>query len=155
MKLTKCCCCIDLRLGCMLIAIAGIITSCGFFGATNTGKTYYVLATGNGIGILGSICLLFGAYKSHKIAVALYLVAEAVQIVLNIVYGVWLFASVPTATSSDPFSDGSLSVGSLFGGMIIAAGVSVFLVVCVWVYFWLCAFSFFKKIGGEADVPKF
>ena len=90
MDLKKCCCCIDLRLGCKIIAILGFIADAAMLAAIGSaGYNKYVLIPGNVIGMLGCICLLYGAFTSHKTAVALYLIADAIKIVLLFVFGIW------------------------------------------------------------------
>ena len=134
MKLSKCCCCIELRLGCMIIAVLGFIASCAFFAAISPWDDRdYLVVPGNVLGILGNLCLLFGAYNSHKTAVALYLIAEGTQIACYFGFAIWMFT---------------------YGVVGLAFGVPILLYSCAWIYLWLCVFSFFQRIGGKVDVPK-
>lgn len=121
-----------------MIAISGIITNGGLCGVDNDGKVYYVMVTANAIGILGCISLLFGAYKSHKIAVLVYLITDAIQVILWITYAIWFLVVA------------SKGLGA-FGFLAVLPGVAALIFTVVWIYFWLCVFSFFKKINERPD----
>ena len=148
-KLNKCCCCIDLPLGCKIIAILGFIADACFFAAIGgAGYSQYVLIPGNVIGMLGCICLLYGAFTSHKTAVALYLIADATKTVLYFGFGIMIFVIGGQQNDST-----NILIGAGYG-IYIAIGVMIFLFACTWMYFWLVVFSFFKKIGGKVDKPR-
>ena len=107
MILNKCCCCIDLRLGCLIFAVIGIILNAAFFGTIeslclhpktilfqkNLGchPTFYVIALGSSIGILGNLCCLFGAIKSNKILVSIYLLAEGMRLGIYFAFAIQNF----------------------------------------------------------------
>ena len=155
MGLNKCCCCIDLRLGCKIIAILGFIADAGWFaGISGARVNQYVLIPANVIGMLGCICLLYGAFKSHKTAVALYLIADATKNVLWLVFAIWSFVLAGRgSTNTLDVGNGTISI-SVGYSAFIAIGVVIVFNACIWMYFWLVVFSFFKKIGGKVDVPK-
>ena len=155
MDLKKCCCCIDLPLGCKIIAVLGFFADAGWFGGiSGAGVNQYVLISANVIGMLGCICLLYGAFKSHKTAVALYLIADATKNVLWLVFAIWSFVLAGRgSTNTLDVGNGTISIGIGYS-LFIAIGVIIVLNACIWTYFLLIVFSFFKKIGGKVDAPR-
>ena len=106
MGLNKCCCCIDLRTGCIILAVLGIIVNCGFFGfadsrcftttvnrkeVTNCVDDFYVITAGNVIGIKGCVCLLFGSIKYNRVGVLVYLTTEIIRVILHFAGAIMIF----------------------------------------------------------------
>ena len=96
MTLKKCCFCIDLRVGCIIFSVVGILVNCGFFGkkkdlcgprpdlilktyTDECSQGFYIIVAGSVLGIMGNVCLLFGAIRSQMIAVALYLLTDFIR----------------------------------------------------------------------------
>ena len=163
MKLDKFCCCVDLRKGVMMIAIMGIIASCGFFGSNQKhigSEAYKVLVSGNVIGLMGNISLLFGAFKPNKIAIIVYLVLEPIQMVLYFAFSIMMF--VLYKDIKDPkgkkknvnfgASGNSINIdvfADAWVTLVLVQGIVGLLIVLIWIYYWLCAFSLFIKVKRE------
>ena len=142
--LKSCCCCVDLRKGCISIAILGIIENCGSFANLNEAGLPYeadkVLISGNVIALIGNLILLFGAFKSNKIAVSLYLVLESIHMVLYFAFSIMMFVGYSKMTGA---------VQITFGTAYLAGGICGLLTVLIWIYLWLCVFSLFLKLKRE------
>ena len=153
--LSKCCCCVPLRTGSLILAVLGIL---GGFGMMRTGAWYDILD-----GVLCLIAygaLLFGAIKYHQGAVLVNLVFSAITIVLGILFVIIALASLETfvpqlrdncASIPDLNQTGmtcsqlkSITVGTVAGTYAVGSLLSI--------YFWFCNYSFYlelKKGGGN------
>ena len=144
MCLNKCCCCIDLQTGCIVLAIIGFIINFGLFGLADThcggggcSYAFYVVALGNVTGIIGCVCLLFGAIKKISIAVEVYLGVEIIRIILyfaNVIMILKRYVEYPDMSDT-------------YKNTVLASGICVLLVMLTSLYFWICVFSFFQKLG--------
>ena len=159
--LSKCCCCVPLRTGSLILGILGVLGGILSF-ATSRGDwssiiqgIFYLLSYG---------FLLFGAIKYNDKAVLVCLVLTAVSIVLGVVFCIIAIANIETIApqlanncaamidelnklgmTCDQFK--SATIGTLAGTYIAASLVNV--------YFWICNYSFFKELkegGGGASV---
>ena len=103
-QLKKCCCCVDLRTGAIVMAILEIIGGLGMFGNPGGWPNYLNAVITIGAGA----CLLFGAIKCHQTAIPptinsikyhqlVYLVLEMVALVL---IGVAMFMAIIWATAA-------------------------------------------------------
>ena len=163
------CWCIDLRVGCIISAIIGILVNGAFFGAynnhchtdilgnTHCSDTFKVLVSGSTIGIIGSMCLLFGAIYQYtlpnKMAVALYLIAEPIRIILYLVFAIMSFILLSNpgditaeVSCSSIFKPGVQHDKQKWCSLLLVAGIIGLQTVSVGIYFWLCAFSFLLKL---------
>ena len=83
--LSKCCCCVPLRTGCIILGVLGAL---GGIGLILKGYTdWYNIVVGI-LQILAYGLLLFGAIKNNTTAVLVHLVASAINIMLSIVLGI-------------------------------------------------------------------
>ena len=137
-KLKKCCCCIPLRAGCIIISILGIIGAFGILGIDRG-------SVGIGIALNGWIangCLLFGSWKQMKQPLMAYLIIELVQIVNLIFAPVYFFARLiyidQTRGCYEPNELCRMSVLAGFGAWPIA---------CTYVHFWICVLSLFNRLN--------
>ena len=144
--LKKCCCCIDLRAGCIIIAILGIIASSGWFAynSKDDNGSYYVVVSGSVLGLIGNICLLFGAIMTNKIAVAVYLALELIHLVLSFVFSILLFVAAGLGAGSS-----TSTVSNAASSTFLVAGIMALIILLISIYLWLCVFSFFLKIKRE------
>ena len=160
MSLKKCCCCFDLRKGCAIFAIIGIIVNCGFFG---TGKSLYletngsfdssvyVMVLGSIVGILGNLCFLYGAISSNKTAVSLYLLVEGLRMGLFVAFAILNFIvihnleCVTILEKNIPYIDGLYMQPQTQCSLIFANAFFALISVVFWIYVWLCAFSLQKN----------
>ena len=143
MGLNKCCCCVSLRAGCIILAVVGIIVNFGFFGFADSrcpngqcSDDFYVITVGNIIGIIGCACLLFGSIKYNRIGVLVYLVVEIIQIFLYFANAVMIFIAYAYALNS-------------LENTLLAGYICVLVVLLLSVFFCTCVFSFFQKIGDS------
>jgi len=159
--LSKCCCCIPLRTGSLILAILGILGGIGMF-AQSRGQwasivqgIFYLLAYGS---------LLFGALKYNEKAVLISLVLTALSIALGIVITIISIANIESIVpqfanncasiidelhriglTCDQFK--STTIGITAGTFIAASLLNV--------YFWICNYSFYKDLkegGGGSSV---
>ena len=133
-KVGKCCCCVDLRTGAILIAVLGIVGSLGSLAL----KTDWITITEVILGVLVYFCLLYGAIKINTIAVLIFLILDVIQIILVFAEGILFLVG------------GSLlnvvSQGEAVGIAAIIIGVCIILWACLQIYFFICIHSFYKKI---------
>ena len=162
MVLNKCCCCIKLQTGCIILAVVGIIVNLGFFGLAGsrcitvqvaTGekqtvcfKDFYVIAAGNVIGIIGCVCLLFGSIKKNRIAVLVYLAAEIIRTVLYFANAIMMIKFYADLKNSYAGTNNAGFVFDTLANTALAGGICVMLALVVSIYFWICVFSFFRKL---------
>ena len=95
MGLNKCCCCVDLRTGSIVIAVLGLLGSFGNWGSGIVVGVITIVA-----GVASNVCLLHGAIKYNRITTLIYLVMEGIFIVLYIV----AFCLIIVALCSDAVS---------------------------------------------------
>ena len=88
-KVKKCCFCVDLRTGAVVIAVLGIVGSL----ANLAFSRHWMIITEVIYGLLLSFCLLFGVIKENKFAVLIYLILNVLQIIL--IFAVGIFLLVP------------------------------------------------------------
>ena len=84
-KVEKCCCCVDLRTGAIVIAVLGIVWSFGYLSYSID----WLIITDVISGLIVSFCLLFGAIKVNEIAVLIYLILNVLQIILTFATGIF------------------------------------------------------------------
>jgi len=89
LKVGKCCCCLDLRTGAIVIAVLGIVGSFG-----NLAFSTYWMMIGEIIWrLVVSFCLLFGAIKVNEIAVLIYLILNILQIISEFAVGIFFLVA--------------------------------------------------------------
>ena len=168
MKLDKCCCCVDLRIGCSILAIIGIFVNAGFFGTIVsltdpvlgiTNPSFYVIAIGSSIGIFGNLCLLFGSLTSNKTAISFYLLNEGSRLGLFIAFAILnfiIFNGFTIHGQSFGCSD-ILELPTISGPgldvqtrcrLYVANGFFALMSVFLGIYAWICGFSLFQKISN-------
>ena len=136
-QVSKCCCCVDLRTGALVMAVLQLIGGAGMF--ANGGTWPDILNAVVGIG--AGACLLFGAIKYHQMATLVYLVFQMIAIVL---IGVALLVVIIV-----PVASWGVAIEFLIAPMIIYIIFASF-----HIYFWVCIFSFYKGLKtGEIKSP--
>ena len=141
-ELKKCCCCVDLRTGAIVMAILEIIGGLGMFAGDEVAIGGAVVTVGAGL------CLLFGAIKYHKLATLVYLVLQMIAIVLSGVAMIMVIvaATAVTATVSGSSHVHSNEVGAA-GGVLLGVMASFYgIFASLNIYFWVCVFSFYKGL---------
>ena len=152
--LHSCCCCIDVRVGCMILAIIGIFVNCGFFGTKyqncnalgDCNDTFKVLASGSTFGIMGSLCLIFGVLKSNIAAVSFSLIAELIRMLLYFAFAIMSFVNFSDCNSSNPILTNVFCNTETCCNLHLVGGIFGILSIIAWIYPWLVAFSLFQKM---------
>jgi len=156
MVFKKCCCCIDLRVGAIIIGILQILGAIGQFW--------------NGIiGIIGAIamlvagiCLLVGALKYNQVPTLINLIFAMIVIVLDIVMGILFLVAgaaflaadantvaVTVGSHEDPDLVKTVAVATSF-----AMGIACFIGSLIHLYLWVCVLSFWKELkSGKITSP--
>ena len=141
--LSKCCCCVELRTGSIVLGILGILGGVGqfaqglFWGNILNG-IFYLIAYG---------ALLFGAIKYNPVAVLVNLICTIIIIVLGIILGIWILAAGGIA-GSECRGQGCAEAT----GVVIAGGVGCLIGAALNAYFWVCNYSFYKELKeGNAN----
>ena len=136
-EVKKCCCCVDLRTGAIVMAILQLIGGAGMFGMGAEWQNILSALVGVGAGV----CLLFGAIKYHQQATLVYLVLQMIAIVLivvAIIVAIVAFAALSGAAVT----------------LIVIPLIIYGIFVSVHIYFWVCVFSFYKGLKtGEIASP--
>ena len=154
-KVGKCCCCVGLRTGAIVIAVLGIVGSLGLLAF----ETDWITIAGVIFDLLVYFCLLFGAIKVNKIAVLIYLILDVIEIILTFAEGIVFVVggSLLNVVSQDDGStvdtfDKAQQVQNFqyendkkyYKNIIV--GVCIILGACLEIYFFICIQSFYRKI---------
>ena len=134
MGLNKCCFCVDLRTGAMIIAVLEILGGFSVLGQSYMARYIVTCIT---LVVSGS-CLLFGAIKYNWTATLVNLVFSAIGIVLCIIVTVMLFVAVGTV--------GMSGQNNAYWTTSIIQCVTWIACVFVKIYFWVCVYSFYKNL---------
>jgi hypothetical protein len=164
--LSKCCCCIELRTGCIILGVLGILT--GFSLITKgpydslyiIGAIFYVLRVSTEY-----LPLLFGAIKFNQRALLVSLVAGFLLTVLGVVYLIIVMAIVDIETLAPKLANGCRGVEDFhqlgmscedFKSMVKITTASILLAGgALEIYFLLCVYSFYKELKtGSLSLPK-
>ena len=154
--LTKCCCCVPLRTGSIVLSVLGLIGGVGMMLRDFSDWSNVVSGI---LTILAYATLMYGCLKNHPTAVLVYLVLDAFSIILAIFIAIFCIAAVTfmfpqitdecaqaryTTEQCDSLKAATIvSVASLFVGIAILNA-----------YFWVCVFSFYKELkSGVNNTP--
>ncbi|XP_037707725.1 uncharacterized protein LOC119545839 isoform X1 [Drosophila subpulchrella] len=127
-RLKSCCCCVNLRAGCSFLALFEIFSSVlGIFAGEGArllviGRAAYMLH------FLGSIFLLISTYMQIEVLVLIYLVTNIVHLI---------------------FSTTFLIDYALSCGFCTLEAIPVFFTLIFSFYFWLVAFSYWRRLQWE------
>ena len=162
MALNKCCCCVNLRTGAIVIAILGIL---GSFGQFRSSEQIYIGIISVVLGVLANLLLLHGAIKYNKTTTLVYLVLEAIFIIWYIVglgfviaglaskqvkpcwEGKWdstVVWNIEDAQSIEDAATCAVTVGVLIGYL-----VAIVIGIVLGIYFWVCVYSFFADLKRQ------
>ena len=150
--LSKCCCCISLRTGSVILGVLGligaIVTLCysgGNSGYLTSGIIYFISHS----------FLLYGAVRNNYTAVLVYLVFTGIGIVLDLMFGILVLASVgilvPALDNDCALIQDDIRGQGISCDAFISATVgilaSVFIITGLLnIYFWICCWSFYKEL---------
>ena len=157
-EVNKCCCCVDLRTGAIVIAILQLIGGAGCFGM---GASEWQNILNGVVGLLAGVCLLVGAINYHQTATLVYLVLDMIAIVLvGVAMAVIIIGGATVTASASGYPDlqdnqGAQDVVTAFGAIFITIFAIVYgLIALFYIYFWVCVFSFYKGLkSGEITSP--
>ena len=150
--LSKCCCCIDLRTGSLILAILGILGSILTFATSDGDWPLIMQGTFN---LLAYSFLLFGALKCNEKAVLACLICTGFAIAWGIIFTIIVFVSIALfkpeldnncediieqlkklGTSCDQLKH--ITMGIAAGSFIAGSLINI--------YFWICNYSFYKEL---------
>ena len=121
---TKCCCCVDLRAGAIVIAIVDIAIGLASLVKPESGSYVGCLLL-----IGAGISLLIGAIKENQIATIVSLVLQMIGVVAYVIIGILLIVG-----------------GSCYVEALVFFGILFLIAASLQIYFWLCIFSFLKGL---------
>ena len=164
--LSKCCCCVPLRTGSLLIAVLGILGAIGIFVSSTNKQAYNKLVDHSthlqwaniveGIFLLlPYVFLLFGALINNDKAVLVCLVLTALSIIIGIIFGIIAIANIEILFPQLAAWNASHSIWSYARCTLSVEATKLMCPSLVQVYFWICIYSFYKELkegGGEASV---
>ena len=155
MVFKNCCCCIDLRIGAMIIAILNILEGLSTFGM----KLDWYVILGAITAVLSGICLLYGSIKYHETTTIIHLIFSMMSVVIYVISAIFLLVGAGAFESAGMDENaarlnGNGDVYKAAGGILATVG-SIFLIFAlVQLYFWLCIFSFLKELkSGRLGSP--
>ena len=130
---SKCCCCIPLQTGSIILSILGIL---GFVGIIYQGLSFEggvmqasTLNISLGIIVLVSAgCLLFGSVSQHPTPLLICLIIWAIMLVAGVVLVVYEFVKA-SAIAPEYFA-------------------TLFITTLINVYFWICNYSFYMQLNS-------
>ena len=146
----KCCCCLPLRTGCIVIAVLTIVHSFTWyiFGSRGPRIGYGYIVLINLWGLAEGTCLLIGAFVSNATLVLVHFILAIIGTVgtlILMIVNMVLWSTVNTGTPTEQVDAGIV--------VMIWAIVISFLVIAylVKIYFIVVAWFFYKelKTGGE------
>ena len=149
MVFKHCCCCLNLRVGAIVLATITILTGLIRLGGCLFGLyywSYWDVILGALANVAAGGCLLYGAIKYQRYPTIIYLVFAMIGIVLNSISAIIIFTKSDGAGFIREVVHGCLRVkpewcsDDALGWMFI---LSAFL----GIYFWLCVFSFLKEFS--------
>ena len=159
--LSKCCCCVPLRTGSIILAILGILGGLGVFVGSQGFWFNIVLGV---FYIVGYPALLFGAIKYNHKAVLVSLVCTAIIIAIGIAFGIIVIASIETfvpefanncASMVDVSSNGNNGQVDISGVCAVVRYTTMGITATIFFasavincYFWICNYSFYKELKG-------
>ena len=159
MALGKCCCCVELRTGAIIIAVLGLIASFGSFQhGVVIGIIFFVY------GLVQNLCLLHGAIKYNRTTTLVYLIMEAIYIILLLVS--WIMTIVGMASDEvkpcwkeeNLNDDTKIDLGwsewdaascSVIVGVLVAIFVVLTIMMAISIYFWACVYGFFVELKQQ------
>lgn len=167
---TKCCCCVELRIGAIIIAILDLLIGIPYFavaiwasvGITHVTTDVYTSDTPiysvfiaitvfnylTSVVALGmGLCLLLGSIFHNKIAILVYLVVKMIGIVvasIGLIVGIAGAILVGVALS---LNDRNTIIHPSYGllAAIICAIVFTFISILLQIYFWICVYAFYTR----------
>ncbi|XP_033250382.1 uncharacterized protein LOC117189359 [Drosophila miranda] len=142
-QIKKVFCLLELKWGMLLIGIVELIL-CSILGGVCRGMhvdvVYYLSLIVSILHIVACVLLIVSIFEPKKGLVILYLITGIIRLIVLIVGIIWLicYGLGNKVHNYQPIHTESIIV------MIISLVLTV--------YFWLCVYSWFKKLGGSTPV---
>ena len=163
MALRKYCSWIDFRVGCIIIACLGILVNCALYGTNihlkgTSGiekielfdENFYLGVTGCTIGLIGNLCLLYGAAKSKKNLVALYLILEPIGMAFCGVFCIFSALSIQDCMTDLDEIKGELERMKHCSLFLVNAVIGANMAnPCIMGLIWFFIFCFFRNLKQE------
>ena len=151
--LTKCCCCVPLRSGSIVLSVLGLM---GGVGMMLRGFSDWSNVVSGILHILAYATLMYGCLKNHPTAVLVYLVLDALSIIFMIFIGILCIAAVPFMFPDLPDACVQLKYTTEQCDNLKAATIgfaaSLFVGIAILnTYFWVCVFSFYKELKSGVN----
>ena len=156
--LSKCCCCVPLRTGAIVLGVLGVIGGILYFFNPENINIIQGL-----FGLIAYGVLLFGALKNNQVAVLAHLVLNALQIVVGIVIGILVITTI--ATMLPQFGDNCARLNlpdhiytkdecDALKSATMGTVASIFFIGSLLnIYFWVCVYSYFKELKSGGGNP--
>ena len=143
----KCCFCIDLQKGCLVLSILGtvltLVTLIILIVASVLDWSFYFKVAGCIIHLGGYGCLFYGARNQNRSSVTVFLSIESVNLVYDVMKIIISLEILGRWIKSGRYSyddDFNIVIGWLLGNILVFV---------ITIYFWLCAFSYFKYLKDD------
>ena len=134
---TKCCGCIPLRMGCLIIAILQIVFS--FLWFVHDGVAYSYSVPVCLIGLAQGVCLLIGVLLNNQILVLISGILALIRIVVSLIVTVLIMVAIGLFASSGAATTvATVSIALLFTFVIIELILDIYFLIVVW--------SFYKEL---------
>ena len=159
MALGKCCCCVELRTGAIIIAILGLIGSFGsFHHGVVIGIIFFVY------GLISNLCLLHGAIKYNRTTTLVFLIMDAIFIVLLLVNWILIIVGMASDEVKPCWKKESLeneteikldwsgwedTTCGVVVGVLVAFFVIITIMMAISIYFWACVYGFFVDLKQQ------
>lgn len=146
MEVKKCCCCIELRIGCIIIAVVGI--TLGIIGVALSpgwGSALSLI-----LGIAANCCLLYsaaynkGSTESRSLTALIFIGCVVLSMIFQII---WLILQIIVLAKADGFSSTFLPFTISW---LTTSGIRFLLSL----YFCLVAYSFYKELSYKTVPTK-
>ena len=139
MVFNKCCCCVELRAGTIVIAILQIIQGVGGLGAGQGWSNIIGMI----VAVAAGVCLLYGAIAYNPTATLVNLIFSMIGIVFCLIISIMAFSVIAAIPRDHPQADAAT-------GGAIGTGVLFLIVAIVEIYLWICVYSFYKALKSES-----
>ena len=134
---TKCCGCIPLRMGCLIIAILQIVFS--FLWFVHDGVAYSYSVPVCLIGLAEGVCLLIGVLLNNQILVLISGILALIRIVVTLIVTVLIMVAIGLFASSGAATTvATVAIALLFTFVIIELILDIYFLIVVW--------SFYKEL---------
>ena len=155
--LSKCCCCISLRVGCFILSIMGIVG--GIIGlAYSEGNVLFV---SEGVWwIIADTFLFIGCIKMHRKTILVALVLEIVAILDGVAILIFSFIGIEyvypelandCADMSDRLKIPEIDCEQTKSSYLQVMIGTICFNLALNTYFWICVFSYYKSLSTQED----